>query len=106
MVARARARLGGPESRSRPPRFAGGEHEGRARRVDLGRRVRPAPLPLREPGAREVPVLAGLGLVEHDAVARRDERLGARVVARERDLGERAAATRARPRGPAGARRS
>ena len=78
--------------------IGGGKHEGRPRRVNLGGRGRPAALALREPRAREVAVLARLGLVEDGAVACGHERLGALVVARERDLGHEEARLERSPR--------
>ena len=86
MVARAGAGLEARRPVRGLERLARGKDERRARGVNLRRGRRPSSLALGEPGAREVSMLAGLGLVEDGAVAGGDERLGARIVARQGHL--------------------
>src|SRR5258708_38916838 len=85
MVAGARARL---SVAVRFPVARRGADERGPGRVDLDRRLAPQTLALREPRAREVPVLARLRLVEHGPVARGDVRLRPVVADGERPLGE------------------
>jgi hypothetical protein len=98
VVARARAGLEARRPVRSLRRLAAWEHESSARGVDLRRRRGPSALALGEPRAREVAVLAGLGLVEDGAIAGGNERLGALVVAREGHLGHEQARFERSPR--------